>query len=113
MQNSVNKNRNESLILNALNYIIKNQLDDPKMKDFSITYVDLSRGKYYCAVYITHWKLEKVAEIVEYLNKNKGIFKSLLAKQLSFYKIPDIVFKKDNSIENAEKIEELFKKIKK
>jgi ribosome-binding factor A len=47
------------------------------------------------------------------LNKNKGIFKSLLAKQLSFYKIPDIVFKKDNSIENAEKIEELFKKIKK
>ena len=54
--------------------------------------------------------LEK--ELIDYqeeLNAKKGLIRSLLAKKMDIYKVPELVFIKDDTYDNGEKIEAIIR----
>ena len=65
-------------------------------------------------LYVTlHIELQHVDECVEALNKSKGFIRSELAKRMDIYKVPDIIFIKDDTYDKGERIENILKEINK
>ena len=48
-------------------------------------------------------------QLVSELKKATGLFKSELAKRMTIFKIPDLTFAKDESVEYGSKIDELLR----
>jgi ribosome-binding factor A len=103
----------ESEILKLINMNISN-LRDPRIQNkiISATRVELSRDKSFADVYISVLNGE-IDEIIEVLTKAKGFFKSVIAKNVRMYKIPEIRFHKDIGIEESIKIHKLLNEISK
>ncbi|OQY09383.1 MAG: ribosome-binding factor A [Marinitoga sp. 4572_148] len=103
----------ESEILKLINMNINN-LRDPRVQNkiISATRVELSRDKSYADVYVSVLGGE-VDEIIEVLTKAKGFFKSLIARNIRMYKVPEIRFHKDKGIEESIKIHKLLNEISK
>ncbi len=92
----------ESTMINALNYCLKYDIDDPYFKKYvSFTYVKLSNDKSYLDVFVDTFIRSNIDEVVNNLNKVKNIFKLTLSRKLDLYKIPEIRFFCDKSIDNA------------
>jgi len=107
---NINKQRQEANIKNALYNVLKFDVKNQKFKNFTITYVELSNDKSSCKVYVDILGNKK-EEFLKYLNKNSGLFRSLLATKLTTYKTPKLFFVFDAALEQGQKIEDLFKKI--
>jgi ribosome-binding factor A len=76
------KKRKESMILNALNNIVKYEIKNPELKRICFTYVDISRDKKTINVFVDYHDLNKIDSFVKKMNKNSGVFKGLLANKL-------------------------------
>ena len=61
----------------------------------------------YCYVYVSILN-DKNHEKFEALNKIKGVVRTELGREVKMRKVPEIVFKLDESIENYRHIEELL-----
>lgn len=59
-------------------------------------------------VYVTHLDPNKADELMSYLNNNKGKIRTALAKRLDIYKVPQIVFKKDDLYDKGQKIDKIL-----
>ncbi len=105
--------QNEALMLNVLNNTLKYEIDNPLIHNASFTYVHLSGDKSYLNVYVDIYDRSLINGLLQELNKAKGIFRTALAKKTNFYKVPQIQFLADKSIETNLKIESLLNKIKK
>lgn len=103
----------ESEILKLINMNINN-LRDPRVQNkiISATRVELSRDKSYADIYVSVLGGE-MDEIIEVLTKAKGFFKSLIARNIRMYKVPEIRFHKDKGIEESIKIQKLLNEISK
>lgn len=106
-----NKERIESLIINILNNVVKYKAYDTDIKKCSFTYVELSSDKSYCKIYVDTFNRSEIDKLVKKLNNSKPVFKKYLAAELNMWKIPQINFEKDKTIDKVAKIDELFKKI--
>lgn len=104
--------QNESLMLNVLNHTLKYEIDNPTLKNAAFTYVKLSGDKAHLFVYVDTWDRSKITSLVNALNSAKGTFRTALANQTHFYKVPEIHFEIDKSIDQNLKIEEILNKIK-
>ena len=62
---------------------------------------------------MSHLELQHVDECVEALNKSKVFIRSELAKRMDIYKVPDIIFIKDDTYDKGERIENILKEINK
>jgi len=102
----------ESLMLRILMNALKETVYDKTLKNVSFTYGKLSSDKRNFNVYVDFYNRSMVPSIVKKLNENKSVFKRVLAENLDVYKIPDIFFKSDESIDRALKVEELIKNTK-
>ena len=52
-------------------------------------------------------------EAVVELNAKKGLIRSLLAKKMDIYKVPELLFIKDDTYDNGEKIEAIIRELNK
>ncbi|WEK82822.1 MAG: 30S ribosome-binding factor RbfA [Mycoplasma sp.] len=104
--------QNEALLLNALNYCLKFNIDNPVLKHVSFTYARLSGDKRFLNVYVDTFDRSKINQILKHLNEAKGLFRSTIAQKTSLYKAPQINFYADQTIDNNLKIEEILAKIK-
>lgn len=98
-------------IQREINDILRNKVRDPRVQDVNITDVhltgDLSQATVYYSLLSTRASdNEKAARA---LKKATGLFKSELAKRMTIFKIPDLTFAKDESVEYGSKIDELLR----
>ncbi len=103
----------ESLMLNILNNTLKYEIIDEKLKNVSFTYVRLSGDNSFLDVYVDYRDRSKINNIVNKLNAAKGVFRTAIANKSNLYRAPQVVFHKDETIDNNLKIESLLSKINK
>lgn len=102
-------------IKREVNEILHKKVRDPRVQGVTITEVqmmgDLSVAKVYYTIMSDLASDNQKAEIG--LKKATGTIKRELGKQLTMYKIPDLVFEKDNSIAYGNKIDQLLRELEK
>ncbi|CQR24316.1 ribosome-binding factor A [Streptococcus varani] len=100
-------------IKREVNEILKLKVRDPRVQDVTITDVqmtgDLSLAKIYYTIHSTLASDNQKAQIG--LEKATGTIKRELAHNLKMYKIPDLSFEKDQSIEYGNKIDEMLRNL--
>ena len=100
-------------IKREVNEILRLKVRDPRVQDVTITDVqmlgDLSVAKVYQTTQSEQASDNQKAQIGS--EKATGTIKRELGKNLHMYKIPDLSFEKDQSIEYGNKIDELLRQL--
>lgn len=100
----------DSILLRELSMIISQEINDPKLGFPTVTEVDVSPDLNSAKVYVSFLgKNYKKRNGIDTLRRSKGYIKSLLAKRIKLRKIPDLTFLVDDSLDKAERIENIFK----
>mgnify|MGYP003584831445 FL=1 len=113
MANHFRSDRVGMEIKREINEILKLKVRDPRVQGVTITDVhmtgDLSLAKIYYTIHSTLASDNQKTQTG--LEKATGTIKRELARKLTMYKIPDLVFEKDQSIEYGNKIDEMLRNL--
>ena len=104
---AVKKERLAGIIRREVSDIIQFSLKDPNVGFVTVTAAQVTRDLSYCYVYVSILN-DKNHEKFEALNKIKGFVRTELGREVKMRKVPEIVFKLDESIENYRHIEQLL-----
>jgi ribosome-binding factor A len=74
----------------------------------SVNEVQMNFDNSIAKVYVSHLKPEMTNTLINYLNEHKGLIRSELAHQLDIYKVPELIFVKDDLFEKAHKIDAII-----
>ena len=97
--------------MRELSMIISQELNDPLLGFPTVTEVDIAPDYSSAKVYVSFLgKNYKKRDGLEALKRSKGHIKSLLAKRVQMRKIPDLVFVVDDSLDKAQRIEDILNK---
>lgn len=111
MANHFRQDRVGMEIKREVNDILQKKVRDPRVQEVTITDVhmlgDLSAAKVYYTIHSTLASDNQKAQIG--LQKATGTIKRELGKRLTLYKIPDLIFEKDQSLEYGNKIDQLLR----
>jgi ribosome-binding factor A len=100
------------LIKDELGYIIEKYLRSEITGFLTITRVVMSGDLKHARIFVSVFNQEgDKEEIIKKLNFNKKRIKSILAPRVSLKFLPDIFFVHDDSFDEVEKLEKIFKKI--
>ncbi|MBS7901499.1 30S ribosome-binding factor RbfA [Streptococcus suis] len=98
-------------IKREVNEILQKKVRDPRVQGVTITDVqmvgDLSTAKVYYTIMSNLASDNQKAQMG--LEKATGTIKRELGRKLTLYKIPDLVFEKDQSIEYGNKIDQMLR----
>lgn len=113
MANAHRSDRVAIEIQREINDILRGKVRDPRVQDVNITDVqvtgDLSQATVYYSLLSTLASDNQKAQAG--LDKATGLVKRELAHRMTMYKIPDLTFKKDASVEYGSKIDELLRNL--
>ncbi len=104
------KKRIAQLVFKNVSDIILSEIKNPLCRLASVNEVRLNADNSLATVYVTHLELDKADELVKYLTDNRGRIRSMLASKLDIFKVPDLVFKKDELYDQGHKIDALLEK---
>ena len=107
--------RVEGEILRELTKILQKNIRDPRLSEVTITAVECTNDLSYATVYysLLTENADKEKEVQEGLEKAKGMMRHLLGQTLTVYKVPELIFKRDNSVKYVSKIDRLIAEVKK
>ncbi|MBR4420922.1 MAG: 30S ribosome-binding factor RbfA [Erysipelotrichaceae bacterium] len=101
----------DSLLLREISMIISKEINDPKLGFPTVTEVDVSPDLNNAKVYVSFLgKNYMKRDGLDTLRRAKGHIKSELAKRLKLRKIPDLTFIVDDTLDKADRIEEILSK---
>ena len=104
-------NKLDSILLREISMIIMKDINDPKLGFPTVTEVDVAPDLTTAKVYVSFLgKNYKKRDGIEALCRAKGHIKSELAKRIKIRKIPDLTFLVDDTLDKAERIEEILNK---
>ncbi|MBU3830987.1 MAG: 30S ribosome-binding factor RbfA [Candidatus Ureaplasma intestinipullorum] len=112
MPNKIKLERYEYLIKDIINNALSYEVNDNIAHYANVTYVKLTNDLSYASVYLDCLHRENIEKVVSHVVKIKGFLKSKLSQHLTTYKIPELRFFPDNTLDYAANIEKLFKEIK-
>jgi len=99
-------------IRKEISIMIQEELKDPRIGFTTITKVEITPDLRYAKIYYTVLGNDKQKKSTGIALKNaKGFIKGHIGDRLKLRYTPEIIFKVDESIEYADKIERLFDKI--
>ena len=100
-------------ILREVNDILSKKVRDPRVQEITITEVEVTGDLQIATIYYTTLqKLASERQATERgLEKSKGLIRRELGKRLSLYKTPELIFKRDESVDYGNHIDELLKSI--
>lgn len=106
--------RTEKWMKIEITKILKVKAKNPKFSDLTITDVKLTNDLSYLTVtwYLYHQDQSKIKEIAQELEKVKGFCRRELSQISTAYKVPELRFKYDQTVDQANRIEEILSKIK-
>lgn len=109
MQN-IRQERANSEIIKALSKILRERINDPRIKNefITITYVNVSADFRHCKVGFSVLSQNK-HEIKTILEKSEGFIKKELLQLVKLPFAPHLVFELDKGEDNSEKINNLLK----
>lgn len=94
--------------------ILMKKIKDPRVGFVTVTGVDVSEDIRYAKVYVSIMEEEGLKKkTLAGLNNASNFIRNELGKRLVMRRIPELVFKIDNSLEQAAHIFEILDKIKK
>ena len=100
-------------ILKEVNNILMNNVRDPRVEDVTITDVeltgDLQQAKVYYSTLDTDDETKK--ETQTGLDRATGLVRKELGRRLTTYRVPEIIFVRDQSVEYGDRIDELLNQI--
>ena len=101
-------------IKRELSQMIRDEIKDPRVKGLiSVTHAEVTNDLRYAKVYVSTLLLgEEESSVLKGLKQASGYMRSELAKRLQLRLTPELVFKKDDSIEHGSKINEIISNIK-
>lgn len=103
--------RVQDLLREEISLIIQRELHDPGLGFVTVVEVkmseDLKTGKVYVSIFGDD---EAQKDTLEALKRSKGYIKFLLGKRITLRYIPELTFLLDDTLERAQRIEEIFKK---
>lgn len=101
----------DSILMREISMIISQEINDPKLGFTTVTAVDVSPDYNNAKVYVSFLgKNYKKRDGIDVLRRSKGYIKSLLARRVKMRKIPNLTFVVDDTLDKAERIEELLNK---
>jgi len=101
----------DSILMRELSVIISQEINDPKIGFPTVTEVDVAPDLNTAKVYVSFLgKNYKKRDGLEALRRAKGHIKSELAKRIRIRKIPDLTFIVDDTLDKADRIEEILRK---
>ena len=100
------------IVQRAVSDIIQFKVKSDKVGFVTVTAAKVTRDLSYCYVYVSILN-DPHHEKFEALNKIKGFIRTELGHEVHMRKVPEIVFKLDESIENYRHIEQLLENDKK
>lgn len=104
-------NKLDSILLREISMIISQEINDPKLGFPTVTEVDVAPDLNTAKVYVSFLgKNYKKRDGIEALRRAKGHIKSELAKRIRIRKIPDLTFEVDDTLDKAERIEQILNK---
>ena len=102
------------IIQKEVSEIIQFSLKDPKIGFITITDVTVTNDLSIAKVYVSFLGQQAREEAgMKALTRSKGYIRSELAKRMSIRKVPELIFKIDDSLERGNKIEKIISEIKK
>lgn len=107
---SVVHKRKEAAYLKSVSQIINEELNNTNVSYTTITSVKLSNDSSHLNVYVVFENQEERS--LEYLNRSKGFIRTRLSSAQGQRKVPELHFVLDETEKNANRIEEILKKIK-
>lgn len=109
--NRIRIERYESRMKECLNDFIYYEAYDEKIKNATITYTRLSGDMSILKVYIDCLDRTKLDSLIKYLNERKGIFRTTIAQNFDMRRVPDVIFKRDETIDRHEEIEDILSEL--
>ena len=113
MSNTHRSDRVAVELMREINEILRLKIRDPRVQEVNISDVqitgDLSQATVYYSLLSDLASDNEKAKIG--LKKATGAIKSELAKRMTLYKIPDLIFAKDESVAYGGKIDELLRNL--
>lgn len=107
--------RVEGEILRELTKILRKDIRDPRLSDVTITAVECTNDLSYATIYYSLLTEDpkKEEEVADALEKAKGMMRHMLGQVLTVYKVPELIFKRDNSVKYGSKIDRLIAEVRK
>ena len=110
---SITIERLQSQILRELSILLQREIKNTKIGYVTITEVRLTNDLSYAYVYYTVLGNKDRIEVTqEALEKSEGFIKSEIAKKVKMRKIPEYIFKYDDSLDRGKRIDDLLDEIK-
>lgn len=93
--------------------ILLKRIRDPRVEGVTITGVDLTGDLQHCKIYysILSDKASDVEKAQAGLDKANGLIRRELGQRIKLYKIPELTFLQDKSVQYGERIDELIRQI--
>lgn len=107
-------NRINEELKKEISYIISFELKNPEATGLiSVTKVKITPDLKYAQVYVSLLNSKNYEKTMEALKQSSGYIRSEIAKRVNLRITPEIVFKKDDSMEYGMKIESILKDLNK
>lgn len=112
-EKSVKTQKTESLLKELIPEALAS-FEDSRISSLNITRVDCSRGKYDADVYFYEPYLDEkdAKEVIQHLTKVSNKLTAFTLASTGWYRSPKFHFKYDKSVEEMNRLEELFARIK-
>ncbi|MEJ2313404.1 MAG: 30S ribosome-binding factor RbfA [Nitrospirota bacterium] len=101
------------LLKEEVSDIVLNRVKDPRMGFLTVTDVEVADDLKLARVYVSTLKDEDRESAMEVLDSAKGFIRSELKKRLRMKTIPALEFRFDETSRYGEKMEKLFRKMRK
>lgn len=101
-QNAASRRTSEELRTKLANVLLYN-ISDPRLQLVTVTDVEVSKDREVADVYISADK-DRYDEVLEGLEAAKGRIRSLVGKSLGWRVTPELRFRIDRSVDEAERI---------
>ncbi|MGY3724394.1 ribosome-binding factor A [Granulicatella balaenopterae] len=100
-------------IMREVNDILMKKVRDPRVEGVTLTDIEVTRDLQHATIYYT--TLDKLASerqaTVKGLEKAKGLIRRELGKRLSLFKVPEVHFERDESVDYGLRIDSLLDQI--
>ena len=100
--------RLESLAQRELSLWLLNQSKNDSLKEISVTEIRITNDLSYMYIYYTVFKQERLDFYQELLEEYKILIRKTLASKIKARKMPELIFKYDESLNNGNRIEEII-----
>lgn len=103
------KERLDELLRRELETIISYEMEDPRLENVTVTDVDVARDLQMVRVYVAVLdQNRREQDVLEGLERAKGYIRNQIAGRVQFRRLPDLVFRIDRSLVQAQRVDAIL-----